>query len=148
MDSLIQFLVVFGLGVIELWVAIPTGFVLGLDPVAIALASSFGAIVGVVISFLMVKQVLTWAVEKFGLDIVGFIQRRRIYRIWEKHGVIGLGLLAPLLTGAALGIGIGLVLGVPKKTLLLWMIIGVLLWSVALTLAIVLGIITVESLLN
>jgi len=35
----------------------------------------------------------------------------RIYRIWERYGAAGMGLLSPLITGAPLGAALGIVLG-------------------------------------
>jgi hypothetical protein len=148
MDTLIQFLAVFALSIMELWIAIPTGFVLGLNPVAIAIASTLGAIVGVLIAFLIIEKLLAWIVKRFGVDIVGFVQQRRMYRIWKKYGVVGLGLLAPLLTGAGLAIAIGLISGIKKRPLFFWISIGIMLWSAALTLAIFLGIVAAESLMD
>ena len=148
MDTLIQLFAVFILGLLELWIAIPVGFILGLNPMAIALASASGAIVGVLIASLVVEKLLAFVIQRLGVDIVGFFKRRKIYGIWKKYGVVGLGLLAPLLTGSVLAIAIGVTSGISKKPFIFWISIGVVLWSVILTLAIVLGIVTVESLVH
>ncbi|WP_174275429.1 small multi-drug export protein [Desulfosporosinus orientis] len=57
----------------------------------------------------------------------------RIYRIWEKYGVIGLGMLSPLIMGAPLGAAIGISLGASPRRLILWMSIGIIVWTISLT---------------
>ena len=69
-----------------------------------------------------------------------------IYRIWHRYGVIGLGLLAPLLTGAPLGVALGLTLGAPSRRLLFWTSVGIVLWSAGLTLAAALGLAGIQAL--
>ena len=50
--------------------------------------------------------------------------------------MVGLGLLAPLLTGAPLGAALGVTLGGhTKKQLMVWMSAGIVLWAVILTVA-------------
>jgi len=56
-----------------------------------------------------------------------------IDRVWRRWGVIGLGLFAPCLTGAPIGVALGLWLRVPTPRLLLWMLLGVVAWTVILT---------------
>lgn len=63
-------------------------------------------------------------------------------RIWEKYGVIGLGLASPLLTGAPLGAAIGISLGAPTGKLMWWMSIGIVIWSVILTAAVAYGLLS------
>jgi hypothetical protein len=69
-----------------------------------------------------------------------------IDRVWQRYGVIGLGLLAPLLTGAPLGIALGLTLGASSGRLLFWTSVGIVLWSTALTLAAALGLAGIRTL--
>ena len=141
----LKILAVFGLGILELWVAVPTGFVMGLNPVVIGAASALGATVGVVIIVLLGERIRAWFVRRY--DIEGKKDRQGItQRIWRRYGAIGLGLLAPLITGAPLGAVVGLALGVPVKHLLLWIIIGVIIWSALLALLGALGLAGIRSL--
>ena len=71
-----------------------------------------------------------------------------LYEIWNKYGVIGLGLTSPLLFGAPLGAAVGIALGAEKEPLLLWMSIGIVLWSIGLTAAGVMGLLAFESMVN
>ncbi len=66
-------------------------------------------------------------------------RRKRVERLWNRYGVVGVALQAPILTGAPLATLIALGLGAPPKSLLLWMSVSVVLWGVVITGAAVLG---------
>jgi Ca2+/H+ antiporter, TMEM165/GDT1 family len=63
----------------------------------------------------------------------------RARRLAERFGVPGLGLLAPLLTGSHIGAMAALGLGASRRRTLLWMSIGLAVWTVATAVAAVLG---------
>ena len=70
----------------------------------------------------------------------------RAKRVWDRYGAIGFGLLAPFVTGTpAIGTVIGIGLGASRRQLLIWMNVGVLVWSVLLTAAVALGIAGVDA---
>ena len=100
---------------------------------------------GVVAVVLLGERLRTWLVRRHGRkEQKG--QRGLIYRVWHRYGVIGLGLLAPLLVGGPLGAALGLALGAPAGRLLLWMSLGIVLWSVILTVAGTLGLAGIKAL--
>lgn len=134
---------VIGLGVMELWVAIPVGTALSLHPVVNGFASGLGAITGALLVIMIGDRVRRWLLK--GKDKARE-DKGWIYRIWEKYGVIGLGMLSPLLTGAPLGAAIGISLGAQPKRLLFWMGMGIVVWAVLLTAACTLGFVAIESL--
>lgn len=140
-----KLLTVLGLGAIELWAAIPAGLALRLHPMAVGITAAIGAMVGALVVVLLGERVRTWLVRRRG-GKEGKERHRLIYRIWHRYGVIGLGLLAPLLTGATLGAALGLTLGVPAGRLLFWISLGIVLWSIGLTLAAALGLAGIEAL--
>ena len=130
MELVIKFITVTGLGIIELWAAIPFGTALKLHPLLNGLASGLGAIIGALLVIMIGDRLRNWLLsrrEKKQKD------KGRIYRIWDKYGVIGLGMLSPLLTGAPLGAAIGISLGAAPKRLLFWMSIGIVVWTIILT---------------
>lgn len=133
-----------GLGVIELWAAIPAGLALGLHPIAIGITAAIGAMLGAVAVVLLGERVRTCLARRHGgKDESG--RHGLIHRIWHLYGVIGLGLLAPLLTGAPMGVALGLILGAPAFRLLFWITVGIVLWSTGLTLAGALGVLGIEA---
>jgi len=82
---LLSFLIVLGLAIIELWLAIPTGFIMGLDPILISIASIAGTMVGVLIAYKLTKRIRQWIIERY-LYRGEQKPKSRLYRIWQKYG--------------------------------------------------------------
>lgn len=134
MALLIKLLTVVGLGVMELWAAIPAGLALGLPPVLTGSAAALGAVLSVLAVVFFGEKLRTWLVQRHNRKKHSTDgPKGRIYQIWERYGAAGLGLLSPLLFGAPLGAALGLTLGAPASRLLFWMIFGIVLWSAGLT---------------
>jgi len=140
--ELASLLVVFGLGSVELWAAVPAGLAMRVHPAAISITASLGAMAGILVVVFTGERLRAWLLRRFG----GARREGRLSRLWIRYGVVGLGLFAPLLVGAPLGTALGIGFGAPTGRLLLWMSLGAVLCSVSLTLAGALGLIGVESL--
>ena len=141
---MIKLLTVFLLGAIELWAAIPAGLALKLHPLATGATAVVGALFGAVVVVLLGERVRAWLVRLRGGKEEN-TRCGRIYRIWQRYGVAGLGLSAPLLTGVPLGVALGLMLGAPTDRLLFWISLGIVLWGIGLTLVGALGLAGVEA---
>jgi membrane protein YqaA with SNARE-associated domain len=128
---------VFLIAMLELWAAIPAGLALQLHPLLVGLTAALGAIVGVLVVMLLGEPLRAWMRRHKGEAEPN--TNSRMHRIWARFGVIGLGLLAPLLVGAPLGAVLGLALGAPPSKLLMWLVIGALGWSALITGVITLG---------
>ena len=122
-----KILTVAGLATFEIYAAIPAGFAFGLSPIVIFLASFIGGIIGVFVAAYLgdkikalVKKLRKSKVEKIKSD-PGFV-----LKIWEKYGVIGLGLLGTMTVGAPISIGIGVGFNVPTNKMVFWCSLGVL----------------------
>jgi hypothetical protein len=135
---------VFLLGVFELWAAVPAGLVLDMSPLAIILASSLGAITAAFVVIVIGENIRNWLLKKYDYNSPG-LRGKFLRNLWEKYGVIGLGIFSPLLFGAPLGAAIGVALGAPRKRLLMWMSLGIVIWSIGLTLAGLQGIIVFQT---
>jgi hypothetical protein len=137
-------LIVFGLSITELWVGIPAGFAFNLNPALIVALSSAGSILSALLVVLagekIRERIIRWR-YKGKEQKTGFFSR-----VWNKYGVVGLGLLSPLLFGAPLGAAVGVALGGGKWRLLLWMSIGIIIWAIVLTLVGVLGLGSIKRL--
>jgi hypothetical protein len=142
--DIFQVLIVFGLSIAELWVGIPAGFAFNLTPFLIVALSSSGSILSALL--------MVFAGEKIRERIIrwrykGKEPKRGLFsRIWNKYGVIGLGLLSPLLFGAPLGAAVGVALGGGKWRLLLWISMGIVIWAIGLTFAGVIGLGSIKRL--
>jgi len=137
-----KFLTVTGLGIVELWAAIPAGTALKLNPLLNGFASGLGAFIGALLVILIGDRLRNWLLKKKDR---AHHNKGQIYRIWEKYGVIGLGLLSPLITGSLLGAALGISLGASPKRLLFWMGIGIVLWTIVLTTISTLGFAVFET---
>jgi uncharacterized membrane protein len=129
-EVLIKFITVAGLGILELWVAIPAGTALKLHPLLNGIASALGSIIAAVLIVFFGGRLRAWLLRKKEKDEKN---QGRIYKVWEKYGVIGLGMLSPLITGAPLGAAVGIALGAPPRRLIVWMSIGIVIWTILLT---------------
>jgi len=144
MDIITSIISVFLVSVIELWLGIPLGLYLNLNPILIVIISAAGSILSAVLVIILGENVRKWFIKwKYGDKSP---EHGKIYDIWEKYGVIGLGLLSPLLFGAPLGAALGIGFGASKNRLLLWMTVGILIWSLILTSAALYGILSFQSL--
>lgn len=133
-----KLLTLFALGVAELWAAAPAGAAMGFSPLPVFAVAAAGAVSGGVVVVLLGERVKAWLQKRRQAEK---LEKKRglPYRIWLRHGVIGWGLLAPLLVGSPLGAALGLLLGAPPRRLLAWLAAGSLLWSAAFSLISVLG---------
>ena len=132
------FLSVFFLAMLELWAAVPAGFALGLPALAVGLLSAGGSIVGVVVLAFAGGRLRAWLLAKRGNPAAN--REGRLYRVWERWGVPGLGLVGPLLLGAPLAALAGIALGAPRGRLVLWCSLGAALWTALFTAALALGV--------
>jgi len=128
---------VFGLAILEIWAAVPTGIALGVPPPAVWLLSVTGSLVGVAVVALGGASLRVWLGRRRGNLTVS--RRGRLYRVWLRYGVPGWGLLSPLVMAPAMGTAIGLLLGAPKGKLMGWMSAGVVLWTSCLVIAATVG---------
>ena len=122
-------------GALDVWVGIITGLALGLSPASSGAVSIAGAVAGVtlVVAAGGRLQHLIYRSRRLAK------RRERIERVWERYGIPGVALQAPLLTGPLLATLLALALGAPARPLLLWMLASVVLWGAVLAGAAALG---------
>ncbi|MDF2668036.1 MAG: small multi-drug export protein [Paenibacillus sp.] len=133
----LKWLTVAGTSVLELWAAIPLGFALGLHPLLTGLLSALGSIISAYLVIQVGGPLRRWMLRRWERKNK---QSGKMSTIWNKYGVVGLGFISPLITGAPLGAVIGISFGAAPGRLLLWMTVGILFWSFVLTAAVALGI--------
>lgn len=147
MDIISGTLIVFGASILELWAGIPLGLVFGINPIITGAAAALGAISAAIIVSLLGDSIRDKFIKwRYGEN--NDLKSGNFYKIWNKYGIIGLGLISPLLFGAPIGAALGIALGAEKRPLLIWMSTGIVIWSIILTSAGYLGIMTFESSFN
>ncbi len=135
MALLVKLLSTAALGAVDLWVGLPVGLALGLPPVVSGIAATSGGLVGAVLVTVAGERLQRWLYSRGWLSK----RRKRIERMWERYGILGVAFQAPMLTGAPLGTLVALSLGAPAKRLLFWMCVSLVLWGAVLTGAAALG---------
>jgi uncharacterized membrane protein len=136
---------VFGLAFFSFSYAILAGLALGLGPVVIAVTAWASYTLGVVLAILLGDPVRKRLLARFGGKLTSN-PHSAVRRAWDRYGLIGLSLLAPMTTGAQIGAILGLSLGVPPRRLAVGLALGGALWSIGLTAAATLGVTALQSL--
>jgi hypothetical protein len=124
---------VLGLAVVEIWGAVPVGLALGLSPPLVWVLTVVGSMAGVSAVALAGEAVRGWLVRHRGASTAA--GRGRAYRLWVRYGVVGWGLVSPLVFAPAMGTAIAIALGAPRRRLIVWMGAGVLVWTSILVIA-------------
>ncbi len=132
---LLKLLSAAAIGGLDLWVGFAVGLGLGLPPVLNGIAATSGGLAGAVLVTVAGERLQGWLYNKGWLSK----RRRRIERMWERYGILGVAFQAPMITGAPLGTLVALGLGAPARRLLFWMCVSLVLWGAVLTGAAVLG---------
>ncbi len=122
---LYKILTVAGLATFEIYAAIPAGFAFKLSPFVIFLASAIGGLLGVFVAAYLGDIIKNW-ISKFRKPKVAKSEPSFVLKIWEKYGVIGLGLLGTMTVGAPISIGVGVGFNVPTNKMVFWCCLGVL----------------------
>ncbi len=129
----LKIITVAGLASFEIYAAIPAGFAFGLSPWIIFAASLIGGVAGVFVAAFLGDRIRKFfhrnKPAKEPKPAKGFI-----YRIWNKYGIIGLGLLGTITVGAPVSLAVGIGFKAPLQKLITWCCIGVLIRCVSFTL--------------
>lgn len=150
--GLIQYLLVFFFAAfpwIEILVVIPIGIGVGLDPALTGLVSFAGNVASVYLLILFHRHVSRWWASRRGVedsrhDRAAESDDRARYRwgrsVWNRYGLPGLSLAAPVLTGVHLAALLAIAAGSNLRDIAGWMTVGIAIWTAALVVATVWGI--------
>jgi len=123
--------VILFLGVLGIWKSVPVGFILNMHPLLVCTMTILGASLGVLLIYLIGSNLKRRILSLSGKSNK---KQQKINKIFDRYGVPGLGMLATLVVGPALTMALGLTIVKNGKNLLLWTNIGIVVWSVLLTL--------------
>ncbi len=123
-----KILTVAGLATFEIYAAIPTGFAFGLNPWVIFFASLAGGIAGAFIAAFLGEKIEK-NISKYRKPKTEIKNKKPnlAHKLWEKYGIVGLGLVGTFTVGAPVSIAVGVGFNVSMPKLLTWCCIGVLL---------------------
>lgn len=127
---------------IEILFVVPPAIAAGLHPIPVsvlAFAGNFLPVVGIVYLY---EKWLTWREKhrknnapRSAGDFASVTESRRKKlgrKIWDKYGLPGLALLAPVVTGVHLAAVIALLSRSPRSSITFWMFLSLVIWTVIL----------------
>ena len=129
---------IFGLAFLYFIAAIPAGVALQLPIWVAALTAGVSYAVGVVVVVLIGAPLRERLTKRFNISTT-HDPNKLIWRVWDRYGLIGLSLLAPVTLGAQIGALIGLSLGVKPRSLVIGMALGVVPWCIGIGIAVAFG---------
>jgi membrane protein DedA with SNARE-associated domain len=130
--TFLHLLVLFCVGSFGLWMAIPVGLAYGFNPWIIVVTIILGSATSSTLVYFLGNRVRKYVMSRRGNRYLGK-SKAKMHGYLNKYGVIGLGLLLPGIFGPMLGMAIGITIVRTTKRLLIWTLIGNIIWSIMLT---------------
>ncbi len=147
---------------LEVFLVIPLGVGIGLNPLAVLITGFIGNWIPIILIVLFFRQLSAWrerrrerkrvkemADREVNATSFGEIEsveehqgkkQQRARKLWERYGIPGFSLLAPIVVGTDIAVILALVFGSPRRPLFIWMTISLILWSIVLTILTIQGI--------
>lgn len=126
-------------GIAGIWKAIPVGIALQAHPIETASFTALGSITTVILLYYFGERVKKYVMKKWSQEKLDS-KKGRLSHIMDKYGTAGLGIICPGLFGPITTIIVGLLIVKPTGKLMPYLIIGIILWSFALTYIAVTGV--------
>ena len=128
----------FSLGFFYFVGAIPAGIAAGLSLPLAALVAWCGYAAGAGVMLLLGTSAREWIARKLRIPLVRDPQKW-IWRAWDKFGLVGLGLLAPITIGPQAGCLLALAIGEKRSSAFLSLALGAIPWCVAFSVIFAMG---------
>jgi membrane protein YqaA with SNARE-associated domain len=121
-----KILTIIGLATFEVYAAIPAGFAFQLSPLVIFLSSTTGGLIGVVVAAYLGSLIQRFFAKYRKTPKEEKPKSGFILRVWEKYGLVGLGVIGTMTVGGPISIGVGVGFNVPINKLVFYCCIGVI----------------------
>lgn len=126
---------------LEILIVIPIGVGLGLEPVLVAVFAFAGNVLPIYGIVRAHERLAAWLeTRRESTDSAPSSRRKRAQRLWDRYGLPGLALAAPIVTGVHLAAMIALGFGSHKRATVLWMTVSIAVWTVGITAVSVAGV--------
>lgn len=110
--------------------AVPLGVIYKINPITVVVMSVAGAVTGVIILLFVGGKIKDFIMKKVKKKYD--MKDSKLIHIWEKYGVIGLGVIGSIIVGSPVIAVLGVILNVNKKRLILYTTIGIFIKAVLL----------------
>jgi len=139
-----QYIVLFLLAAapwLDVSVVVPLGVLWGLPPVGVSVAAFIGNLMTILVLGLFFKQISKWRqARRERKGITGPTKKEtRTRQIWEKYGIPGLAIVAPVFVGTDIAAVLALSFGTSKARVIGWMAVSLAIWTVVFALGSVYG---------
>ncbi|WP_430933165.1 VTT domain-containing protein [Saccharicrinis sp. 156] len=132
MEEIGRYFAVYLAGATGIWKGIPVGIAMGLTPFFTATFTSLGAVSSALLVYFSGEPFRKWLMDKYGSNSIAHKQEK--FNNWlQKYGVAGLGLMVTGLLGPFISLMIGMLLLKDTRKFLLFLLLGILIWSFGIT---------------
>jgi uncharacterized membrane protein len=143
-DDIWQYLGLFILAIlpwIDIFVVVPLGILWGLSPVVVSIVGFAGNFLMIVLLALFFRQLAAWRRRRRERKGITAPTKRetRARQIWERYGIPGLSIVAPILLGTDLAALLALSFGSSRMRVVVWMGVSLVIWTVILAVGSVYG---------
>ncbi|WP_449619548.1 small multi-drug export protein [Robertmurraya sp. Marseille-Q9965] len=129
------------LPLLDIFFVIPIGIAFGMSPVWVGIIGFAGNYLMVLLLGIFFREVSRWRENrriKKGITMPSK-KETRARKTWERYGLPGLAIVAPIVLGADLAALFALLFGSSRTRVLIWMGVSLLIWSIVLTIGSVYG---------
>jgi uncharacterized membrane protein len=137
-ELILQIGAIYLAGITGLYKGVPVGIALQAHPVVTAGFTALGSITTVLIIYFSGGSLRNWLFGRLGNSRVEK-QKKKFLHIMDRYGTIGLGLIVSGTLGPIPAALIGMMVVKDTKRLMIFLILGIILWSAGLTTIAVLG---------
>lgn len=138
MKTAAQIFSIMSLGAVFFWGGFPAALAFKFHVLTAGLLTAVGAEIAVLLVLLMGRPIQAYLLRKFP----AWLEKTRNGKagaIFQKYGMPGLGLMAPVMPGAPQAALIGLALSARPGQIFLWVTAGIVMWAVIVTVGLSLG---------
>ena len=129
---------------VEILVVIPVAIGVGLNPIATGVIAFAGNVGSVYVLLLFHRRIARWRKRRGPKPEADENTTKRRHKwarsVWDRYGLPGLSLAAPVLTGVHLAALLALAAGSRSRAVGSWMTVGIAAWAVALVAGSVVGV--------
>ncbi|HNW26955.1 MAG TPA: small multi-drug export protein [Spirochaetota bacterium] len=147
MKTAAQIFSIMSLSAVFFWGGFPAALAFKFHVLAAGLITAAGAEAAVMLVLLMGRPLQEYLLKRFP----AWLEKTRNGKagaIFQKYGMPGLGLIAPVMPGAPQAALIGLALSAKPGKILLWITAGIVLWAVIVTIGLAFGLEYVGTLIQ